>query len=119
MFKNKDCIKSSPVLLSFQLSSPETPILFHSLNPALSSELQGKREVWSQTQQRSSPPAWGLLPLSKKEDHSPGGTDLEYGWALHAFLQEEGVDMHTPQQPCPHLEERPQAQPRLLHMCFS
>lgn len=80
MLKNKDCINSLPVLLSFQPSSPETPMLFHSLNPALSIDLQGKREVWGQTQQRSSPPACGgggLSHLSKREDHSSGGKDAQ------------------------------------------
>ena len=47
-----------------------------------------------------------------------GRTDLEDGWALCGFLQEEGADVYVPQQHCPHLQEVPQSQPWLLHTWF-
>lgn len=118
MLRNKDCINSLSVLLSFQPSSPEMPTLFHSLNPSLSIDLQGRGEVWGQTQQRSSPPAWGLSPLSKREDHSSRGKDAQI-WrmaGLCVFFHSRKV--YVPQQPCFHLQEMSQSQPWVLHTSF-
>lgn len=94
MLKNKGHINPSPVLLSFQPSSSETPTLFHSLDQVLFIDLRGKREDWGQNPQRSSPPAWGLSPLPKRKEHSFGGTDIQI-WMMAGLAGEGSRCLYT------------------------
>lgn len=81
MLTNKDCINSLPVLLSFQPSSPETPTLFRSLNPARLLIFRERERFGAKPSRGAAPPAWGLSPLSKREDHSSRRKDAQ-SWGM-------------------------------------
>lgn len=107
VLRNKHCVNSLPVLLSFQLPSPKAPTRFHSLDPEDHSvDLHGKRAVFGAKPIRGgSPPILGAFTLCWEGGPlvwGKGCTDLEDSWALHGFLQEEGADLYISHQPCPY-----------------
>lgn len=109
-----------PVLLSLQLPSPKTPTCFHSLDPAHSVHLHGKRARFGAKPIREAAPL-NMRVFTPCREGGPlvwgkGCTNLEDSWVLHGFLQEEGAEHFT--SSLSPLQEMPQSQSCLLPAWF-
>lgn len=105
VLRNKHWVNFLPVLLSLQPPSPKTPTRFHSLDPAHSVDLHGKRARFGAKPIRgASPPILRACREGGPLVWGKGCTDLEASWALHGFVQEEGADPYISHQEiiCPH-----------------